>query len=76
MNTYVEDLFKVMGIETKTKLPMRYLITYLDYRNDPFYTNWFDYESHFEEGMMVFDLSEKTWTRNGIDWMNIAEDHL
>jgi len=45
---------------------------------EPFYTNYFDAENHFnsELDMVVFDLRNHTYTTNGIIWQEIKEDHL
>jgi len=55
---------------------MRYLVTFLE--QEPFLTKWFDAENNFnhELGMVVFDLQEWTYTKDGIIWDEIPEDHL
>lgn len=55
---------------------MRYLIYYEKRDQDPFFTDWFQYEDHWEEGMIVFDLVGKKWTSNGLDFNIIGIDHL
>lgn len=56
---------------------MRYLITTTD-GQEPFFTEWFDVENHFnsELGMVVFDLATNKYLRDGFDWTEIPEDHL
>jgi hypothetical protein len=55
---------------------MQYLITFKDETHPPFLTKWFDKENHWSDGMIVYDLVNNKWTRNGEDWMGIVEDHL
>lgn len=43
---------------------------------EPFYTNWFDAENNFVEGMTVFNLLTHCYTTNGKDWKEITQDHL
>lgn len=56
---------------------MRYLVTFQT-DNEPFFTNWFDPENHFnkELKMIVFDLIEFQFTIDGVTWVNIPIDHL
>jgi len=54
---------------------MKYLILYKDkgiYTN--FYTNWYDKENNYIEGMIVFDLLLHVYTTNGEDWQPIQDD--
>lgn len=53
---------------------MRYLVT--SPGNEPFFTNWFDAENNFNEGMTVYDLAKFVYTTDGINWTEIEEDHL
>ena len=55
---------------------MNYLI--LTNHSDPFYTNWFDAENHFnpELEMVVFNLLTGKYTTNGKDWHDITKDQL
>lgn len=55
----------------------RYLVINKDGHN-PFYTDYFDPENHFnpEAGMTVVDLVNHTYTINGIVWLDIPDDHL
>lgn len=55
---------------------MKYLITYKKY--EPFITNWFDFENHFNHNLIVavFDLIENKYTNNGKDWVDIEIDTL
>ncbi len=52
---------------------MRYLI--LD-NEGAFYTNWFDYNSHYMKGQIVFDLHNNKFTKDGVTWIDILEDTL
>lgn len=56
---------------------MQYLVTFND-DTEPFFTGWFDAESHFnnELGMVVFDLINQTYTNNGTQWEPIPKDDL
>ena len=55
---------------------MRYLITseFLS----PFLTQWFEPENHFNPylDMVVYDLVEHKYTKDGVTWLEINEDHL
>lgn len=42
----------------------------------PFLTKWFDYENHFTEGMIIFDLSNMTYSTDGKVFCEVEEDHL
>lgn len=53
---------------------MTYLI--IDPSNTPFYTNWFDPENHFIQGMIVINLLKGQYSINGFFWLNIEEDFL
>ena len=53
---------------------MNYLIILDDHK--PFYTNWFDAENNFVDGMVVFNLLSDKYTTNGKDWYDIEQDHL
>jgi len=53
-----------------------YLITFIDQKQEPFLSRRFDYENHFVEGMIVYDLFLDHYTRNGIDWLPLETDHL
>lgn len=55
---------------------MNYLI-FTD-SHEPFYTNWFDAENHFngEDNMVVFNLLSHTYTIDGKTLNEIKEDHL
>jgi hypothetical protein len=52
---------------------MRYLI-YIN--NESFYTDWFDYDNHYLNGMIVFDLMTHHFTTDGKTWLEIKQDHL
>lgn len=53
---------------------MNYLI--IPKESDPFYTNWFDVENRYVEGMIVFNLLVHMYTKDGINWQEIIQDHL
>ncbi len=55
---------------------MQYLITTND--APPFLTKWFDAENHFNEdvGMVVYDLFNKQFTKDGVNWIKLEIDHL
>ena len=53
---------------------MNYLI--IQHGHAPFYTNWFHYPNHFIEGMTVINLLSDTYTTDGRNWNDIAQDHL
>jgi hypothetical protein len=56
-----------------------YLITYPKYSDyEPFFTNYYDFENNWNDDleMTVFNLLNGKYTKNGIDWMDILEDHL
>ncbi|HEY5590649.1 MAG TPA: hypothetical protein VIK55_06485 [Paludibacter sp.] len=55
---------------------MKYLVITND--NQPFYTNWFDYENLYNSDIMVciFDLESGKHTLNGTDWIETLVDHL
>jgi hypothetical protein len=55
---------------------MNYLVTFIDGSLTPFLTKWFEYDNHWVEGMVVFDLSDNTYTIDGKDWRPIEENHL
>ena len=55
---------------------MRYLVTVENL--PPFLTNWFDYDSHWRDGigMMVYDIYNQTYTTDGKIWSEIEKDQL
>ena len=53
---------------------MRYLITSPD--QEPFMTNWFDKINNYVTGMTVYDFGTMMYTRDGVNWYEIQEDHL
>jgi hypothetical protein len=58
---------------------MRYLVTFnWEGRFEVFYTQWFDPENNFNKdaGMIVYDLAIGAYTKDGIEWIEIEEDHL
>ena len=40
----------------------------------PFYTNWFDTDNNFVDGMVVINLIRGMYTKNGYHWFEIEED--
>lgn len=56
---------------------MRYLVT-TDKAFAPFLTDYFYAPNHFnpDVDMVVFDLINMTYTTDGINWIDINEDHL
>ena len=54
----------------------RYLIT-TNYQ-EPFLTHWFDAENHFNSAvdMVVYDLINNQYTKDGINWQYIQIDNL
>lgn len=52
---------------------MNYLILH---NNEAFYTNWFEAENNYVEGMVVFNLLSDKYTIDGINWIKIEEDSL
>lgn len=55
---------------------MRYLIT-CDLC-PPFLTNWYEFENNYnaELNMVVYDLKDGIYTKDGENWEHIIEDHL
>lgn len=53
---------------------MKYLITLPN--QEPFLTNWYDYENNYSEGMIVYDLETYKFTIDGKTWNDIMEDSL
>lgn len=52
---------------------MNYLILH---KGEAFYTNWFDADNNYVDGMVVFNLLTDMYTINGFNWFEIAEDSL
>ena len=52
---------------------MNYLI--ID-KNEVFYTQWYQYENHYVEGMIIIDLASNLYTVDGKIWFDIEMDHL
>ena len=52
---------------------MRYLIT--TNNGNPFVTEYYSKEMHADK-MVCYDLQKLKFTTNGIDWLDIEEDHL
>ena len=55
---------------------MRYLV--ITREGNPFLTEWFDAVNHFNPTleMVVFDLAKNKYTKDGVEWFDIIEDHL
>lgn len=53
---------------------MRFLITHIDFT--PFLTNWYDYETHYKQGMVIYDLYTNKYSIDGVTWGEIDEDVL
>jgi hypothetical protein len=53
---------------------MRYLVHPKD--SHPFFTAYYDFDSHYVEGMIIYDLTKFEFTINGWDWNKITVDHL
>jgi hypothetical protein len=51
-----------------------YLITQSPY--EPFIPQYYEYENHYVKGMIVYNLLNKKYTTDGINWINISFDHL
>jgi len=39
-------------------------------------TEWFDYENHYVSGMIVYNLLDYTYTKDGINWDSLEIDSL
>lgn len=55
---------------------MRYLITFNDDRVKPFFTDWFEPENNFVDGMTIFDMYAFKYSTDGNNWKEIMHDHL
>jgi hypothetical protein len=54
----------------------KYLITSVDGNTKPFFTNYYSYENNYVDNMIVYDLFNSEYTIDGINWLEIDEDHL
>lgn len=52
---------------------MRYLI---HLKNAAYFTQLFDKENHFVNGMVVYDLHRKIFSTDGVTWKEIQDDTL
>ena len=52
----------------------RYLI--VDTAGPPFFSKDYDFENHYIDGMIVFDLLKQLYTKDGYRWVEIEVDHL
>lgn len=58
---------------------MKYLIIFIDPLTGgktAFTTNWYQYEHHYQEGMIVVDTTQHLISFDGEIWQDIEEDHL
>lgn len=55
---------------------MKYLIVPTKYGDDPFYTDVFDVNNNYEDGMIVFDFMSGIYTNNGFNWHKIKIDEF
>ena len=53
---------------------MHYLIHPKD--SEPFLTRYYDYANHFEDGMIVYNLWNQTYSTDGITWKPIEIEQL
>ena len=53
---------------------MEYLLIYPN--NKPFISVYYDYENHYVDGMLVFNLTNRTYSSDGINLKEIEADHL
>lgn len=42
----------------------------------PFYTNLYNYENNYVDGMIVIDLYAGDYTTDGVVWIEVQQDHL
>lgn len=52
----------------------KYLIIPQD--GDAFFTEWYDHENFYEEGMIVVNIQAEIITRDGKQWERIEGDEL
>lgn len=58
---------------------MKYLIIYTDAASgvsSSFYTNWYQFENNFQEGMIVVDRTQHLISFDGETWQDIERDNL
>lgn len=58
---------------------MKYLIIHTDPTTGEqcaFFTHWYQYENHFQPGMIVVDRTQGLITFDGETWQDIEEDSL
>ncbi len=58
---------------------MKYLIIYTDPttgEQGAFFTHWYQYENHYQPGMVVVDRTQGLITFDGETWQDIEEDSL
>ena len=52
---------------------MRYLIIH---NNEAFLTDWYEYENHYMEGMIITNTLMDKISFDGLTWQEITEDRL
>lgn len=58
---------------------MKYLIIHTDPTTGEqcaFFTHWYQYENHYQSGMIVIDRTQGLITFDGETWQDIEEDSL
>lgn len=58
---------------------MKYLIIHTDPTTGEqcaFFTHWYQYENHYQPGMIVVDRTQGLITFDGETWQDIEEDSL
>lgn len=53
---------------------MKYLVTQNHFY--PFFTNFYDYDNNYVSGMIIYNLENKTYTKDGLNWNKIEIDTL
>lgn len=58
---------------------MKYLIIYTDPgtgERRSFYTNWYQFENNYQDGMIVIDRTQHLISFDGEMWQDIEKDNL
>lgn len=60
---------------------IKFILVYMNYlilhEKSAFYTNWYDRDNNYIDGMVIFNLNTDLYTLDGgLTWLNILEDHL
>lgn len=74
---YRHSRFDRSGMAANKRIPtkdMRYLVTMK--AEPPFFTMWFEYENHYQDGMIVYDLFNSLYTTDGKTWEPVETDEL